>query len=111
MENNTRQREKTFNSIDNKHQIEINIIDNISWFNINKLDFDNMKTFLILLKDVMTYFKNNNVEYIKQYIMEEDIEFFKKSQVVNLDNNTWMTTTKIENFIDEFVRVIGIKKI
>jgi len=42
MENNTNkinQLNKIFNSIDNKHQIEVNIIDNISWFNINKFDY------------------------------------------------------------------------
>lgn len=110
MENNTGQLNKIFNSIDNKHQIEITIIDNVSWFNINKFDFDNMKTFLILLKDVMTYLKNNNIEYIKQYVLEEDSKFFNKSQIINLYDGIWIVNTKIENFIDEFVCVMGIKK-
>ncbi len=100
-----------FNSIDNKHQIETNIIEDISWFNINKLDFESFKTFLLLLKDVITYMKNNNIKYIKQYIMEEDINYFKKSSIINLDKNTYMTTTNITDFIDEIVNVLDIKKL
>ena len=102
---------KMFNSIDNKHQIETNIIEDISWFNINKLDFESFKTFLLLLKDVITYMKNNNIKYIKQYIMEEDINYFKKSSIINLDENTYMTTTNITDFIDEIVNVLDIKKL
>lgn len=102
---------KIFNSIDNKHQIETNIIENVSWFNINKLDFESFKTFLILLKDIMVYMKNNNVIYIRQYIMEEDTLYFKKSSIVNLDENTYMVTTNIVDFIDEITNVLGIKKL
>ena len=67
---------KVFNSIDNKHQIEITIIDDICWFYINKFDFEYYKTFLLTLKDVLMYLKKNNVIYIKQYIDQNDIEFF-----------------------------------
>ena len=108
MENYTN---KIFNSIDNKHQIEINTIEDISWFNICKLDFESFKTFLILLKDVMTFMKNNNVKFIRQYIIEEDIIYFKKSSIVNLDKNMYMVTTKIDDFIDEIINVFDIKKI
>ena len=100
---------KIYNSIDNKHQIEINIIENISWFNINKLDFESFKTFLLLLKDIMTYLKNNNIKYIKQYIEEKDTEYFKKSSIINLDKNYYMVTTYIDDFIDEIILVFGIK--
>ena len=102
---------KIFDSIDNKHQIEINIIENISWFNINKLDFETFKTFLILLKDVMIYMKKNNIIYIKQYIMEEDTVYFKKSSITNLDNNTYIVNTNINDFVDEIISVLNIKKI
>lgn len=104
-------KKKFFNSIDNKHQIETYIIENISWFNINKLDFESFKTFLILLKDVMMYMKNNNVIYIRQYIMEEDTIYFKKSSVVNLDENTYVVTTNIVDFIDEITNVLDVKKL
>ena len=102
---------KIFNSVDSKHQIETNIIENVSWFNINKLDFESFKTFLILLKDVMVYMKNNNIMYIRQYIIEEDTLYFKKSSIVNLDENTYTATTNIADFIDEIVNLLGIKKI
>ena len=104
-------KKKIFNSVDNKHQIETHIIENISWFNINKLDFEIFKTFLILLKDVMMYMKNNNVLYIRQYITEEDTMYFKKSSVVNLDENTYVVTTNIADFIDEIIEVFGVKKL
>lgn len=102
---------KIFNSVDSKHQIETNIIENVLWFNINKLDFESFKTFLILLKDVMIYMKNNNIMYIHQYIMEEDTIYFKKSSIVNLDEKTYMATTNIVDFIDEITNVLGIKKL
>jgi hypothetical protein len=105
------QMNRIFDSIDNKHQIEINIIDNISWFNINKLDFETFKTFLILLKDVIIYMKKNKVNCIKQYIMEEDAIFFKKSLIDNLDNNNLIVSTNIDDFVDEIINVMGIKKI
>lgn len=103
--------DKIFNSIDNKHQIQTNIIEDVSWFNIGKLDFESFKTFLILLKDVMVYMKNNNVKFIRQYILEEDTTYFKKSSIVNLDENVYVATTNITDFIDEIVNVLGIKKI
>lgn len=104
--------DKFFNSIDNKHQVEITIIDDdICWFNICKIDFESFKTFLILLKDVMTYLKKNNVIYIKQNIFEEDIVYFKKSSIINLDEKCYIATTNIIDFIDEIVNVLDIKKL
>lgn len=102
---------KTFNSIDNKHQIDITIICEIAWFNIIKLDFESFKTFLILLKDVMIYIKDNKCEYIKQYINKNDVEYFKKSSKVELDNDIYSITTKIDNFLDEIINVFDIKKV
>lgn len=102
--------EKIFNSIDNNHQISINIITDVAWFNINKLNFESFKTFLILLKDVLIYMKKNNVKYIKQYVNEEDMHFFKKSSIFDMDNNVYSITTKIDDFVDEIVNVFDIKK-
>lgn len=102
---------KKFNSIDKKHEIEINIIENISWFNINKLDFEYIKTFLILLKDVLIFLKKNNVQNIKQNIQEDDIKYFKNSEIINLNDNLYCVTTNINNFIDEIINVFGINKI
>lgn len=102
---------KNFISIDKNHQINTSIIDEISWFNIEKLNFEYFKSFLILLKDVMFYFKNNNIKIIKQYVREEDIIFFKKSSKTNIDNNVWIISTNIEDFLDEIINVFGICKI
>lgn len=111
MENIINQQNKVFNSIDNKHQIETTIIENICWFNINKFDFEYYKTFLLTLKDVLLYLKKNNVKYIKQYIYEEDVVYFKKSSIVELDENKYIVNTNIDDFIDEIVNVFEIKKI
>lgn len=102
---------KIFNSIDNKHQIETNIVGNICWFNINNFNFEYYKTFLLTLKDVMIYLKKNNVNLIKQYVYEDDVEFFKKSSTININENLYVITTNISDFIDEIVNVLGINKI
>jgi len=109
MENIDIQQHKIFNSIDIKHQIETTIIDNICWFNINKFDFEYYKTFLLTLKDVLIYLKKNNIIYIKQYIHEEDIKFFNKSEIIELTENKYIVTTNINNFVDEIINVFGIK--
>lgn len=67
-----------FESIDKKHKIEISIIDDVGWFCIIKLDYENCKTFLILLKQVMEYLNFKNIKCIRQYIYEEDLKYFEK---------------------------------
>jgi hypothetical protein len=103
------QDKKIFNSIDYKHQIIMTIIDNTSWFNINIIDLEFYKTFLLLLKEVLIFLKNKNIVYIKQYVYEEDIEYFKKSSIVNIDMNIYVVTTNIIDFISEITNVLGIK--
>ncbi len=105
------QKHKIFNSIDKKHEIEINIIENICWFNINKFEYEYYKTFLLMLKDILVFLKNNGVVYIKQYINENDCEYFKNSSVVNIDQDNYVVTTNIDYFIDEITCVFGINKI
>ncbi len=105
------QKSKLFNSIDKKHEIQVDIIENICWFNINKFEFEYYKTFLLMLKDIILFLKNNNVNFIKQYINENDCEYFKNSSIINLDENTNIVSTNIDNFIDEIVCVLGINKI
>jgi len=103
--------DKLFNSIDSKHQIKISIIDNIAWFNINKLDYSSCKTFLLLLKDVMEFISVNNIEYIKQYILMKDLEYFKNSSFVEIDNGQCVVSTNIIHFLSEITNVLGIKKL
>lgn len=102
---------KIFNSIDNKHQINIYIIEDICWFNIDKFEFEYYKTFLLTLKDVLLYLKKNNVVFIKQYVFEEDVILFKNSSSTNINDTQYIITTNIDNFIDEIIGVFGINKI
>jgi len=102
---------KLFNSIDNHHQIEITTIDDISWFNINKLDYPNYKTFLILLKDVIKYLSDNEIKFIKQYIRDEDLDYFKNSSYLDIGDNKYVITTNIINFLPEITNALGIQKL
>lgn len=102
---------KKFLSIDKDHLIVINIIFNIAWFQIDKINYENCKTFILLIKDCVDYFKENNIEYVKQYIHTNDIEFFKFSDIININNDLHVATTPLINFVDELVSILGIKLI
>ncbi len=102
---------KIFKSIDKKHEIEISIIGEISWLNINKFDSDNIKTFLILLKDVINYMNHNKIKYIKQYIYKEDLEYIEKSSYIEYDSDKFVITTNLVDFTHEIGNLLGIKKI
>lgn len=108
IENHT---DKIFDSIDGKHQIETNIIGDVIWFNINKMNYESLKTFLILLKDLVVYMKKNNILWVKQYIMDGDKGLFKKSIIEDLDGDKCIISTNINDFIDEIINVFDIKKI
>jgi hypothetical protein len=99
-----------FASIDNNHCIEISIIEDTCYFNIVRLIPEFYKTFLILLKKVIEYMSNNKIKYIKQYIVEEDKELFKKSIFLE-KNNILVVKTDIENFIEEICDAIGIQRL
>ena len=104
---------KIFDSIDNKHQIEIKIelIGEYAWFNINKLDYENCKTFLILLKRVIEYLSSKNVKIIKQYIYEEDLKYFEKSSHLDIGNGQFIISTEIIHFLSELIYALGINKL
>ena len=102
---------KIFTSLDKKHQLEVSIIDNIAWFNIINIEYEFYKTFLDLLKDIIKIFNKNNVEYIKQYISSGDIQYFKYSEYIQIDNDCYIITTKIVDFPNEIFEVLGINKI
>lgn len=99
---------KIFNSVDNKHQITIFMIDDVSWFNIDKFDLEYYKTFLLILKDVLLFLKKHNVIYIKQYVFEEDAMLFKNSSCTNINENLYVITTNINIFIDEIINVFKL---
>lgn len=100
--------EKVFQSLDLKHEINTTIIDDILWFNINKLTNEHPKTFILLLKDVIDYMRENKIKYVKQYIMTKETDFFKNSSIMNLNNGVSIVSTEITKFIDEIVFALGI---
>lgn len=110
MDLNIKKINKTFISIDHSHTIKIDILDNIAWF-YPQIKYDNCKTFLILIKDVMQYLSINNIKYIKQYICEDDLECLKNSTWIQLDEHIYMCSTKLEDFVSELINLTGIKKI
>lgn len=102
---------KIFISIDKKHQIDISIIDDVSWFNIDLYDNSDTKTFVLLLKDVLSYLSSNNIKYIKQIIYSEDLKYFTKSSFVQISDNEYTISTNIVDFLSEITSVLGIKKL
>ena len=102
--------DKQFISIDKYHEINTTIIDNFCYFTIVKLDLENYKTLLLLLKDIILFLYLKNVKFIKQSIVQNDVQFFKKS-TINYTNDkinpVWITT-KIEDFIEEICDALNI---
>ena len=108
--------EKIFTSYDNLHKIRINIIDEECWFNIETFNTTNCKTFLMLIKEVIDYINDNNIKIIKQYVYLDDCKYFQKSIIIKYElsineNNIFIVNTKIEDFIEELINVLQIKKI
>jgi hypothetical protein len=101
---------KKFISVDKNHEININIIDDTAYFSINILNYENYKTFLLLLKSSFEYLIYNNVKYVKQYINEDDIDNFKKSDILR-ENNLVIVKTKIEDFIIELYDALGMQRL
>ncbi len=110
---------KVFKSIDNKHSCTLTIypdisLENICYFSINNLEYEHYKTFLLLLKRTYEYMCNNNVKYIKQFINIEDVELFRNSHIIyinNNNNNDIIVKTNIVDFIDEICYAVGIQQI
>ncbi len=103
--------EKKFISIDKEHIFNTSILENIVWFQIEQANFANYKTFFLLIKDCVDYFRKNNIQYIKQSILISDAQSFKFSEFVPIDEFMGMITTPIEKFIDELVCALGINLI
>ena len=87
---------KIFTSIDDKHSISISIINNTAYFAIEKLEIENYKTFLLILKECFEYMNIYSVEFIKQQITPIDIELFKRSEIL-VDNTLIYVKTKIND--------------
>jgi hypothetical protein len=111
MEKEYNMEDKIFTSLDLSHKIEIKIIQDISWFNILEFDYSKQKTFVLLFKEVVEYFQSKNVKWVKQYIMKEDVGYFKNSTVNEIEENVFIVCTPIIHFVNEMVSVLGIIKI
>ncbi len=100
--------QKDFTSIDKEHLIRTTIIEDVGWFQVEHANFEKYKTFFLLIKDCMDYFKESGVNYIKQYVLISDLESFKSSTVSIIDDETAIITTPFGKFIDELISALGI---
>ena len=112
---------KEFISIDKKHKINIDFIknefdnDNIAYFSIINFEYENYKTFLLLLKDVVKNLFDEKVSYVKQYILYKDKDNFENSEIIlnenNDDNSIILISTPFEKFTEEIYNSLGLRKI
>jgi hypothetical protein len=100
---------KKFESIDGLSEISISIIDDIAWFNIDKFDALSVKTFFYLLKDVIEYFKENNISFVKQYIDKNELNLFKNSSFIEIDDNIVIISTSLIDFPKEIALALGVE--
>jgi hypothetical protein len=101
---------KKFISLDKHHSFTIGIVENTAYFQIENINPEYYKTFLLLLKQGFNYMAENNVLYVKQHINSEDAELFKKSTFIK-ENTTLIAKTNIEDFLFELTDCLGIKRL
>ena len=103
--------ERVFTSIDKKHQITINIIENICYIEITLFQHQSFKTFLILFKEVMEYVNKLKVQYIKQIILNEELNMFNNiHDSIGIDNNKTLITFKLSEYPTIFYNALGLLK-
>jgi len=103
---------KQFVSLDENHQINISIINNVAWFEIIKLKQEEYKTFVYLFKEVIEFFSKNNIISINQVIDKESLKYCKLSEIKQINENLYEINTKLRDFIDEvIVNLLGIQRI
>jgi hypothetical protein len=99
-----------FVSFDKLHFINVVINKQTAYFKIHYYNEDNIKTFLELFKDVILFLHNNNIVIIRQEISINEISLFKNSSIYERINNEFVyMETNINNFVDEFYLVLGLK--
>ena len=103
----------TFTSIDKKHSIGIKILGDVAEFEIIQIQYENYKTFLLLLKTIIEHFANNNIKFIKQRITEDDLPLFHYStlDVWYKEDEIALITTPIEYFAEEIYNALGLCKL
>lgn len=108
---------KPFTDILGKNKISIALIENIAYFEINEVTYEYYKSFAELLKTCYNYMLDNKVEYVKQYVVEADVELFKGSSLVDLgvqivqssDPDIYIVTMPIDVFLENTINAIGMK--
>lgn len=99
-----------FVSFDKLHYINVVINKQIAYFKIHYYNEDNMKTFLELFKDVVSFLHKNNIINIRQEISINEVSLFTNSSIYERINNELVyMETNINNFVDEFYSVFGLK--
>jgi hypothetical protein len=99
-----------FVSFDKLHYINVVINKQTAYFKIHYYNEDNMKTFLELFKDVVSFLHKNNIINIRQEVSINEVSLFKNSFIYERINNELVyMETNINNFVDEFYSVLGLK--
>lgn len=102
--------QKDFISIDKNHSFTIKIIEDTAYFNINYLNPEKYKTFLLLLKIAFEYLIKNNIIYVKQQINNDDKVNFKRSTFIE-ENNIIIVKTNISDFLFEICDALGMNRL
>lgn len=92
------------------HAFKISIVDDTAYFQLEQLKEENYKTFLLLLKNGFEYMCDNKVKYVKQYINEDDIVNFKKSEFLK-NNDIVIVKTHIDDFLYELTGALGFNRL
>lgn len=101
---------KKFISMDKFHEFSINIIEEIAFFKIERIEPSQYKTFLLTLKKGFEYMLEHNVLYVKQQINKEDKELFKTSTFIELEDGL-IVKTCINEFLFELCDALGINRL
>lgn len=102
--------EKDFISIDGLHKITVFPLTMESvLLEIHFIDFENIKTFVFLLKEVVEYLYKNKYCKILQQIMKNEFELFRFSKIIEDEKEDVMSIeTPLDKFIPEIFNVFGI---
>ncbi len=94
---------KEFISYDRKHRMSVIHIknENFCYFTLEEYDIENKKTFCYTFKEVIEYLKENNIIRIKQKLTNDIIHHFKKSEIININENESMVISNIKTFAIE----------
>ncbi len=89
---------REFKSYDNRHKISIIHIkdENFCYMRIEEYDIENKKTFCYMFKEVMEYLKENRIENIKQYLTNDIVDKFKKSEIIRINEEESIVISNIK---------------